>query len=76
MLDAGKRTDAGPFVCSIGAGMVHVRLQVLIRVSQFTISYIPLVDVSPYLNMNLSLSPFHTNASVYPHLRMRTGCDS
>ena len=40
MLDAGKRTDAGPFVCSIGAGMVHVRLQVLIRVSRFCLPYL------------------------------------
>ena len=32
VLDAGKRKEAGPFVCSIGAGTVHLRLQILIRV--------------------------------------------
>lgn len=32
VLDTEKRADAGPFVCTVGAGCVHLRLQVLIKV--------------------------------------------
>ena len=30
--DVQKRDDAGPFICSVGAGKVHVRVQLLFKV--------------------------------------------
>lgn len=30
--DLRKREDAGPFICTVGAGEVHLRLNVLMRV--------------------------------------------
>lgn len=30
--DMSKREDAGPFVCTVGAGRVHLRLNVLLKV--------------------------------------------
>ncbi|GAX75246.1 hypothetical protein CEUSTIGMA_g2691.t1 [Chlamydomonas eustigma] len=31
VLDPSKRRDAGPFLCSVGAGCIHLRIQLLIK---------------------------------------------